>query len=66
VTEAVNKEDEQFGEERLFKLVKKNKDLSAKEIVEIIKKTVISFSGDRSQFDDITLMVLKANYVLNI
>lgn len=60
VTEAVNKEDEQFGEERLFKLVKKNKDLSAKEIVEIIKKTVISFSGDRSQFDDITLMVLKA------
>ncbi|MBM4241109.1 MAG: stage II sporulation protein E [Euryarchaeota archaeon] len=60
VTEAMNDKEEFFGEGRLFKLVKANNDLSAEDIVNKIKEAVISFSGDGSQFDDITLMVLKA------
>jgi phosphoserine phosphatase RsbU/P len=60
VTEALNYEDQQFGEERLFKLLKENKDLSANKMISKIIENVVEFSGGRTQFDDITLMVLKA------
>ena len=61
VTEAVNDKDELFGEKRLYRLVKVNSDLSSKEIVNRIKDEVIAFSKGLSQFDDITLMVLKVD-----
>ncbi|MCE5213325.1 MAG: SpoIIE family protein phosphatase [Methanobacterium sp.] len=61
VTEAINDKEELFGEKRLYKLVKVNSDLSAKEIVDRIKDEVIDFSKGLSQFDDITLMVLKVD-----
>ncbi len=60
VTEAMNDKGRQFGEDRLSKLIKKNHDLSAKDIAKRIEDSVLSFCGDKPQYDDITLMVLKA------
>lgn len=61
VTEAMDNKGELFGEKRLYKLVKSNNNLSAKDIVDKIKESVMDFSQDQSQFDDITLMVLKVS-----
>ncbi len=60
VTEAEDVEERQFGEERLFKVIKENHNLSANDMIEKIKEAVLSFCGEQPQFDDITLMVLKA------
>lgn len=60
VTEAQNESGSQFGEDRLFEIISKNHGLSAKDLTEKIEEEVLSFSGDAPQFDDITLMVLKA------
>lgn len=60
VTEAVDDRERPFGEERFFKIIEENHNLSAGDIIEKIKDEVLSFSGDTPQFDDITLMVLKA------
>ncbi|MGB3458106.1 MAG: SpoIIE family protein phosphatase [Halobacteriota archaeon] len=60
VTEAINKGMEQFGEERLITTIKVNHELSANDMIEKIKVEVLAFCGDEPQFDDITLMVLKA------
>lgn len=61
VTEALNDKGELFGEKRVYNLVKSSSDLSAKDIVNKIKEEVIEFSQGQSQFDDITLMVLKVD-----
>lgn len=61
VTEAVNEKGELFGEKRVYELVKSNNNLSAKDIVAKIKETVMDFTKGQSQFDDITLMVLKVD-----
>jgi len=60
VTEAINKSMEQFGEERLITTIKANHELSADDMIEKIKGEVLAFCGDEPQFDDITLMALKA------
>lgn len=59
VTEAVNDEGELFGERRVYRLVMDNENLSAEELVGKIKESVMNFTKGQSQFDDITLMVLK-------
>ncbi len=60
VTEAINKKEVQFGEERLITTIKANHELSADDMIEKIKGEVLAFCGDEPQFDDITLMALKA------
>jgi sigma-B regulation protein RsbU (phosphoserine phosphatase) len=59
VTEAVDAHEQQYGEERLVKLIRESHSLSAQELVERIKAAVLAFCGDTPQYDDITLMVLK-------
>ncbi len=59
VTEAVNLKKEQFGPQRLIKLVQDSRDLSAQEIIRRIEQDVIAFSEGQPQFDDLTLMVVK-------
>lgn len=60
VTEAINADGEEFGQERLITLIKEEPDLSPNEIIEKIKREVLAFCGAEPQFDDITLMVLNA------
>ena len=59
ITDALNTQEESFGEERLFELVKQNKHLSAQELVAKIDSEVTAFSEGAPQFDDMTLVVLK-------
>jgi serine phosphatase RsbU (regulator of sigma subunit) len=59
VTEAINSENEQFGQERMIAIAEQNQHLPAAEIVKRIKDGVIDFSSGVPQFDDLTLLVLK-------
>ncbi len=59
VTEAINPDEEQFGEERLIETASASLDLPPAEIVERVRDAVMAFSGDEPQFDDLTLMILR-------
>ncbi len=59
MTEAMNKEEEEFGEERLTALIGKNKDLPAALLINLIMNTVNGFAGTEEQMDDMTLVVIK-------
>jgi serine phosphatase RsbU (regulator of sigma subunit) len=59
VTEAMNVQDEEFGEERLIQLILDNHTSSANELSCKIKDVVMEFAGEAPQFDDFTLMVVK-------
>ena len=60
VTEAIDKTGEQFEMERLQAIVTENKNLKAQEIMDKVREELKSFVGEQPQFDDITIMVLKA------
>jgi sigma-B regulation protein RsbU (phosphoserine phosphatase) len=59
ITEAINPNEEQFGEERLIETVTGSLDRPSTEIVDRVRDAVMEFSGDEPQFDDLTLMVLR-------
>lgn len=59
VSEAMNNNNEQFGEERLQKLILENKHRTAEEIIDITIKEVRKHAGAHPQSDDITMMVVK-------
>ncbi len=59
VTEAMNKAGDEFGDKRLTDIIMENKNKSAEEILEGIKNSIVNFSKDTPQYDDITLIVLK-------
>ena len=59
VTEAQNRADEEFGEERLAEIVRSSADAPAETIVARIFDAIDAFAGDAPQFDDITLLVIK-------
>lgn len=59
ITEAMNEEREQFGTERLEKLVKQNADLGVQELATGIRLAVRDFTGGRPMADDTTIVVSK-------
>jgi sigma-B regulation protein RsbU (phosphoserine phosphatase) len=59
VTEARNPAKEQFGEEKLQKLLSKHRSLSPDELKEEIYKAIRKHTKDIEQQDDITLLILK-------
>ncbi|MBP1929757.1 sigma-B regulation protein RsbU (phosphoserine phosphatase) [Methanolinea mesophila] len=59
VTEAANEQDEEYGVARLEKIVELSRHLSSRGIIDAVVQDVRAFAGNRPQFDDITLMVLK-------
>ncbi|MHB8111719.1 MAG: PP2C family protein-serine/threonine phosphatase [Syntrophorhabdaceae bacterium] len=60
ITEAINGKEEQFGQERLIKLIAQNNSLPAQELIDRIKGAVTDFARGQAQFDDLTLVVLKS------
>lgn len=60
ITEALNSKQEMYGEERLKEMIRKSSHLPAKEIVSGILADVSSFGMGMPQYDDISLLVLKA------
>ncbi len=61
VTEATNVNEEMYGKERLVSLVKANKNLTAKDILDCLAKDIRKFEPKAKQHDDITLIVIKIN-----
>jgi serine phosphatase RsbU (regulator of sigma subunit) len=60
VTEAINERNEEFGQERLVKLIRETRMLPAREIRKRIFDEINRFAGDQPQADDITLIIIKA------
>ena len=58
IPEAISLKNEEYGEDRLEKLVLKNKELSLNELCDTIVNDVVSFEAE-SRFDDITLLAFK-------
>lgn len=61
VTEAVNINEELYGEERLLTILNANADAGTETICEEVKVNVDAFAGEAPQFDDITMICLKYN-----
>lgn len=58
-TEAMNETREQFGEERLIKLIESNKNKSAGNLIDTIIRNVRKFTDNYPQHDDMTIVVMK-------
>lgn len=58
-TEAMNERQDQYGEQRLIKIIEGNKDKSARELINIILKDVKKFVDNYPQHDDMTIVVVK-------
>jgi phosphoserine phosphatase RsbU/P len=63
VTEAMNNNEEVFGEERLLKIVEKHGHLSPQQLQEKIVDAVSEFSETAPQHDDFTMVVVKVRPV---
>jgi serine phosphatase RsbU (regulator of sigma subunit) len=59
LTEAFDKQGQQFGEQRLHETVSDHKKKSAKKVLDSIEHRLHTFIGGASQSDDITLLVMK-------
>lgn len=59
VTEAMNVDHVQFGDERLQEIILANRDASASDIIDVVIREVRKHAGANPQSDDITIMVLK-------
>ncbi|MDZ7391721.1 MAG: PP2C family protein-serine/threonine phosphatase [candidate division KSB1 bacterium] len=58
-TEAMDRRNEEFGEERLWALVAEQARASAHEAVQVIERRVRSFMGGMPRHDDMTIVVVK-------
>jgi sigma-B regulation protein RsbU (phosphoserine phosphatase) len=61
LTEAVNAEEEEFGQGRLEELVTQHASRPASELADLIIEGVAAFAQDEGAFDDETLVVIKRN-----
>jgi sigma-B regulation protein RsbU (phosphoserine phosphatase) len=59
VTEPINAQVEEFGEERLMQTIAEASDRRCEELVHHIHDAVSAFVGDQAQFDDYTLVAVK-------
>ena len=59
IWESRNPEGQMFGKEALNRIIRKNADRSAEELIEAIIQALTDFRQDRSQADDVTVVVIK-------
>lgn len=59
ITEVINNNEEEFGEERLETLVKEFHHLDAQTLADLVLDAVSAFAEDQELFDDATLVVIK-------
>lgn len=59
ITEAMNPEQQQFGEERLINVIKENYQLTPAEFVEKLNDAIAQFTRGAEQNDDITVVAIK-------
>ncbi len=58
VTEAMNEDNEQYGEDRLLKRLKPG--LTSKDMIKDVEDSIIAYRKNAMQSDDITMLALKA------
>ncbi len=61
VTEAMNKDGEEYGMERFTNVLKQNRDLDLSGVIDAIKASIKEFTKDTPQSDDITLILIRAS-----
>jgi len=61
IPEAINSKNEAFSEDRMIKIFKSAASRTCDQFIQTIIKDVNDYTGDLSQSDDITAMVLKRN-----
>ena len=65
VTEAINKDNEMFGEERLYNCLNNINSTELPEIANKVKESINEFVNSYAQSDDITMLIFKYNGALN-
>jgi len=58
-SEAMDPKSNEFGEDRLVKLIESTRELPAKEMLTKIESEVRRFAGGAPQHDDMTMVVVK-------
>ena len=59
ITEAMDPESNQFGEDRLIRVIKENSHLTPAEFVEKLNEAIAQFTRGAEQHDDITVVAIK-------
>lgn len=59
VTECINRDEEEFGEERFIEVLRQNREKPASGISEAVTKALLEFAAGAPPADDITLVVAK-------
>jgi sigma-B regulation protein RsbU (phosphoserine phosphatase) len=59
VTDATDEADEEFGEQRLFTILRESVGAPAKTLIDRVFTAIDAFAGGAPQFDDITLLVVR-------
>jgi len=59
LSEALNKSNIQYGEERLFALLSKRNTVSPRELIDICLEDLIHFRSEAPKTDDLTMMVVQ-------
>jgi sigma-B regulation protein RsbU (phosphoserine phosphatase) len=59
ITEAMDSNEEEFGEERLIRLIKENKNSAPSELIDLIINIVNEYAGNTEHADDMTLVIIK-------
>ncbi len=59
ITEAMNRAGEEFGEQRLIATIRRIQGLGAADLIEQLLREVDTFAASTSQYDDITLVVIR-------
>ena len=59
ITEALNLNDEEYGEERLLHILQQNLHLNSYELKKTIIQDVNSFTNNKDLSDDLTIVIVK-------
>ena len=59
LSEAVGKEDEEYGEKRIIDFAKNNFGISPKDFIASLVNEINEFTGNSKMNDDLTIMVIK-------
>lgn len=59
ITEVIDTDEEEFGEDRLQALIVEHAALPAQDLADLILETITDFAGEQELFDDATLVVVK-------
>lgn len=59
VTEVLNTDNNQFGQERLAEVLSQNGDLRASDLLQVVRRGMSAFGNNRPLADDVTMIALK-------